>query len=87
MGCLTQTQSVGPSRGLLGVVRTPVVVVVAVVAAAAAEGTTVVVVVVVVAGVAIPLVVPVNPDYLTSWPVVESIEPAWPLAGPVVAKG
>jgi len=86
MGCLTRTRSVGWSGGSLGVARTS--------AAAAAEGASVVAAV----GVAILLVVGqvgaepvVAPATLvvgaTIQPVVEPIVLAWPLAGPVVAKG
>ena len=85
MGCLTRIRSAGWSEGSPGVART---------SAAAAEGASVVAVV----GVAILLVVGrveaepvVAPATLvvgaTIQPVVEPIVLAWPLVGPVVAKG
>ena len=90
MGCLTQTRSVGESRGSAGVVRTAAAAVVVVVVAAAAVGgiTAAVVAAVVVAGVAIPLVVerveaapvvvPVTPDVerVGVEPVVVPVTPA-----------
>ena len=90
MGCLTRIRSAGWSEGSPGVARTSA----AAAAAAAAEGASVVAVV----GVAILLVVGrveaepvVAPATLvvgaTIQPVVEPIVLAWPLVGPVVAKG
>ena len=100
MGCLTQTQSAGRSRGSPGVAGTSVaaaaaVVVVVVVAAAAAVGGTTAVAAV---GVAIPLVVGragaepvVAPVILavdaTIQLAVEPIASAWLLVEPVVATG
>ena len=88
MGCLTRIRSAGWSEGSPGVARTSAA------AAAAAEGASVVAVV----GVATLLVVGrveaepvVAPATLvvgaTIQPVVEPIVLAWPLVGPVVAKG